>query len=69
MEHILISSSPALTFCSKATYQLEVCVIGWIHQEVDYNMQPLVFVEAQDHLERLRLKEKVEGVSGSTNLA
>ena len=44
-------------------YQSEVCVVGWIHEEVDYNMQPLVFVEPKDHFERLHLMGKVESVS------
>ena len=39
-------------------YHSEVCVIGWVHQEVDYNMQTLIFVEPKDHLKRLHLKQK-----------
>ena len=40
-------------------YQSEVCVVSWIHEEVDYNVQALVFVEPKDHLKRLHLRGQV----------
>ena len=43
-------------------YQSEVCVVCWIHEEVDYNVQALVFIEPKDHLERLHLRGKVTAV-------
>ena len=48
----------AFLFVEFIMYHSEVCVIGWIHQEVDYNMQTLIFVEPKDHLKRLHLKQK-----------
>ena len=36
-------------------YQSEVSVIGGVHQEVDYDMKSLIFVEPKDHVERLHL--------------
>ena len=37
-------------------YLSEVCVVGGVHQEVDYDVKSLIFVEPKDHLERLHLQ-------------
>ena len=54
----ILNSSNIYTSVQKH-YQSEVCVISWIHEEVDYNVQALVLVEPKDHLKGLHLKGKV----------
>ena len=72
MEHIPTSSNPALIFIPNQ-YQSKVCVVGWIHEEVNYNVQALVLVEPKDHLKRLHLRKEKPfeefGFVGSTHLA
>ena len=71
MEHIPTSSNPALIFIPNQ-YQSKVCVVGWIHEEVDYNVEAFVLVEPKDHLKRLHLRGKSFkefGFVGSTHLA